>query len=536
MRFEHARSWRIQNIFGGVALAAGLLLAPLAAARAGGTLTIAMTAGDLPIDIGQPDQGAEGSRFVGYNLYDSLSLWDLSRSDAPSDLVPGLATEWHVDPDNPRRWIYTLRQGVKWHDGCDFTADDVMWNVARVNDTKSPQFNLQQSAVTRTYFVNVASVEKTGPYGIVFNTNFVDSLFPYNFASFLLFSPCRAKQYNYDWTALTEHPSGTGPYVFDRIVQHERMEMLPNTAYWNPKRVPKQDRLVILPMPEASTRVAALLSGAANFIEAPPPDSIPRLKSAGMQIITNVYPHDWPYELNTESGPFKDIRVRRAANYAINRDDMVELLGGVATAEYATIPPNMPYYGHPMRYDFNPDKAHDLLKEAGCLPCRIKIAISTSGSGQMQPLPMNELVKSQLDAVGFEVTFDVMDWNAIITLYREGVGKHPDYDGINDSRNLQDPETTLIKIASKKFWAPAGGNWGHYYSPETEALIDQAMNTFDADSRLAVLTRLHEKLNEDAYMVFIVHDLNPRALAPSVHGFVQAQSWYQDQTPITVSP
>ena len=72
----------------------------------------------------------------------------------------------------------------------------------------------------------------------------------------------------------------------------------------------------------------------------------------------------------------------------------------------------------------------------------------------MQPLPMNELVKSQLEAVGFQVTFDTMDWNSIITLYREGVGKHPDYDGINDSRALLDPESTLIKIASKKFWAP----------------------------------------------------------------------------------
>ena len=89
-----------------------------------------MTAGDLPATTGNPDQGFEGYRFVGYNLYDSLVLWDLSGKDADkaADIKPGLATEWQVDEANPKRWIFKLRQGVKWHDGCDFTADDVVWN------------------------------------------------------------------------------------------------------------------------------------------------------------------------------------------------------------------------------------------------------------------------------------------------------------------------------------------------------------------------------------------------------------------------
>ena len=89
-----------------------------------------MTAGDLPATTGNPDQGFEGYRFVGYNLYDSLVLWDLSQdADKAADIKPGLATEWQVDEANPKRWIFKLRQGVKWHDGCDFTADDVVWNI-----------------------------------------------------------------------------------------------------------------------------------------------------------------------------------------------------------------------------------------------------------------------------------------------------------------------------------------------------------------------------------------------------------------------
>ena len=102
------------------------------AAHAESVVTVAMTAGDLPITTGTPDQGFEGFRFVGFNLYDALVGWDLSRGDKASEIVPGLATSWNIDPNNNKRWIFHLRKGVKWHAGCDFTADDVVWNFQRL--------------------------------------------------------------------------------------------------------------------------------------------------------------------------------------------------------------------------------------------------------------------------------------------------------------------------------------------------------------------------------------------------------------------
>jgi hypothetical protein len=81
---------------------AGIALAG-AGAQAAGTLVVGMTAGDLPLTTGNPDQGFEGYRFVGYNLYDSLILWDLSKADKASDLRPGLASEWGIDPNNSKR-------------------------------------------------------------------------------------------------------------------------------------------------------------------------------------------------------------------------------------------------------------------------------------------------------------------------------------------------------------------------------------------------------------------------------------------------
>jgi peptide/nickel transport system substrate-binding protein len=115
---------------------------------------------------------------------------------------------------------------------------------------------------------------------------------------------------------------------------------------------------------------------------------------------------------------------------------------------------------------------------------------------------------------------------------REGVEKH----AINVSRGSQDPFNALIRHVWTGSWSPKGANWGHYQNPEAESLVADILKEFDTAKRLAMLTRLHELMSEDAVMIFVAHDVNPRALSPKVHGFVQAQSWFQDLTPVTVTP
>ena len=87
-----------------------------------------------------------------------------------------------------------------------------------------------------------------------------------------------------------------------------------------------------------------------------------------MQIVTNTYPHNWPYILNFVNGPFTDLRVRQAANYAINREDVVELVGGLATPEYAEVPPSLPYYGHPVIYKFDVGQGPQPAERGGVPP------------------------------------------------------------------------------------------------------------------------------------------------------------------------
>ncbi len=154
----------------------------------------------------------------------------------------------------------------------------------------------------------------------------------------------------------------------------------------------------------------------------------------------------------------------------------------------------------------------------------------------MQPLPMNELVKSNMEEAGFQVTLQTMDWNALLDIGRAGVEKFPDIHGINISRQTQDPFNALVRHVWTGAWSPQGSNWGHYGTPEMDKLVTEVMAEFDPVKRNALLTKMHELMSEEAALLFVAHDINPRAMSPKVKGFVQAQNWFQDLTPVTVDP
>src|SRR5258708_34376702 len=113
-----------------------------------------------------------------------------------------------------------------------------------------------------------------------------------------------------------------------------------------------------------------------------------------------------------------------------------------------------------------------------------------------------------------------MDWTSLLVVFGGGVDKYPNYDGISFSRGLLDPVSAIIKLVGKAYWAPAGSNWGHYENPESEALINQIFNEFDEEKRLALLTQLHELEGREAVLIFVGHDLNPRAISPQLQSFV----------------
>jgi peptide/nickel transport system substrate-binding protein len=322
----------------------------------------------------------------------------------------------------------------------------------------------------------------------------------------------------------------------------ERAEMVPNTAYWDKTRVPKLDKLVLVPLPDANARVAALRSGQVDWIEAPSPDAVASLRKAGFAITTNSYPHNWTWHLSRiEGSPWNDIRVRKAVNLAIDREGLKELLGGLAVPATGFLPPGDPWFGTPsFRLTYDPEAARKLLAEAGyspAKPLRATIAISASGSGQMQPLPMNEFIQQNLAEVGVRIDYQVVEWNTLINMWR--VGAKADMSrgvsGINYSYSLQDPYSALIRHLKCDLTAPAGTNWGYYCDPAMDKLLDEVRVTFDPAQQAKVLRTIHEKVVDDALFIMITHDVNPRAMSPRVKGFVQAQSWNQSLTPVFIA-
>jgi peptide/nickel transport system substrate-binding protein len=532
---------RTAVIVGSIGLA--ILMGAVAPAAGQGTLRIGMTAADVPLTTGQPDQGFEGYRFAGYTIYDALANWDLSSSTKASGLVPGLATSWTVDPADQKKWIIKLRQGVKFHDGSPFNADAVIWNCDKVFNDKSPQYDTKQVAQVAARIPSLESYRKIDEYTVEYRTKVVNGLFPYELSYMFFSSPAQFEAVGKDWAAFAVKPSGTGPFKVAAYVPREKLELVRNDGYWDKARVPKLDRVLLLPMPEASTRTAALLSGQVDWIEVPAPDAIEKLKSAGMAIVLNTYPHNWGWQLSMIDGsPWLDIRVRKAANLAIDREALKTLLNGTMEVAKGHVQPTHPWFGTPsfdIRYD--PAEAKRLLAEAGYgpnKPVRARIAISTSGSGQMQPLAMNEFIQQQLKEVGIDIDFEVYEWNVLTNVSRL-TADAPEMtarkiSGINVSRGFGDPYLGFARLFDSAYGPPRGGNWGKLKDDVLDQYLEKSIASFDPAEQAALTRQAHTRMVDQAYWVWVAHDLNPRAMSPKVQGFVQAQSWFQDLTPVSM--
>jgi len=521
------------------------------------TLTIGMTAADIPRTSGQPDQGFEGNRFTGIPMYDALTHWDLSSETDPSVVIPGLATSWEVNPDDPTRWIFTLREGVTFHDGAPFDAAAVVWNVEKVLNQEAMHFAPDQVGATTSRMPTLRSASAIDDYTVELVTSQPDAFLPLNMTMLFMASPAHW-QALYDavdpaitdageraaaaWTAFAADPSGTGPFMGDLLVPRERFEMVRNPNYWDPARTPTIDRVVLVPLPDANARTAALLSGQVDWIEAPAPDAIPRIQADGGVIYANPQPHVWPWQFSfAEGSPWLDRRVRHAANLCVNREELQILLGGYMGIPQGTVNEGHPWWGDPsfeIRYD--PDAARALMEEAGFgpdNPLAVTVQTSASGSGQMQPVTMNEYIQQGLSDCFFDVTLDVIEWNTLFTNWRQGALSEGSRgaDAINVTFATMDPFFAMVRFVSTETFPPVSNNWGYFGNDEFDALIAEARTSFDGAARDAALARLHARVVEEAPFLWVANDVGPRAMSPAVGNVVQPKSWFIDIAPMTKS-
>ena len=523
-----------------------LLAAPLALALHTGlhAETVArygISLADIPLTTGQPDKGAGAYQFTGHTIYDPLVAWEANIDSRPGKLIPGLASAWKIDPKDSKKWLFTLRRGALFHDGSEFKADAVVWNLDKVLNDKSPQFDAKQAAQVKPRIPSIASYRKVDDYTVEITTKEVDALFAYQLPWLLMGSPAQWEKLGHDWNKVASAPSGTGPFKLEKLVPRERAELVKNAGYWDKNRLAKTDRIILIPIPDALTRSNALLNGQVDLIETPPPDVLPQLTGAGFKLVKNVTPHVWPYHFSTQPGsPWTDIRVRKAANLAIDRDGIVKLMNGLATPALGQLDKSSPWFGKPtfkLGHDVAAAKA--LMTQAGyspAKPLKAKIIIAQGGTGQMLSLPMNEYIQQSLAEIGISLEFEVVELENLYLHWRSGakadMNAGKGITGINLGYVTADPFYALTRFADSRYIAPNGVNWGGYKNPKVDAMLDQIRTSFDPKVQDGLLAQVHQTMVDDALMLWVVHDVNPHVLSPKVKGFVQAQHWFQDLTTI----
>src|SRR5262249_8447741 len=197
-----------------------------------------------------------------YPDVDGLVPRDRSRAYRLAGLKLGLAASYEQAADDKRTWIFHLRHGVKFHDGTDFNADAVIWNLDRYFKNDSPQFEAPSSAMSRARVPLMASYKKVDDFTVAIKTTTAASYFPYMAVCLLFTSPASFEKAGRDWAKVAVLPAaGTGPFRITKMVPRERVELARYDGYWDAAKKAKVDNIVLMPIPESNARLAALRSG-----------------------------------------------------------------------------------------------------------------------------------------------------------------------------------------------------------------------------------------------------------------------------------
>ena len=356
------------------------------------------------IDSGDPQKSSSVQTWNPLvNIYDPL----IAR-DAQMQLKPGLALSWRMV--QPTVWEFTLRRGVRFHDGEPFNADAVKFTLNRIVDpqTKSPLAGL---------FRSITAVTVVDNYTVRITTNAPAPFLPRVIAYQLFILPPGYVRKNGD-LGLARHPVGTGPYRFVAWVKDDHLEMEANPNYWGGR--PKIDRVIVRAVPNEATRLADLLSGDAQLINLVPPEEfgpIQRSSRAKLVSATSVSLYYILFNLVNvpASKPLADKRVRQALNYAVDRKTLIDTIMRGVGDQFATFCTSVAFGCDPSitPYSYDPDRARALLKDAGYAN-GFDMTIATSSGGYPADRDLTLAVADQLGRVGVRVQVVVGDLGLIL--------------------------------------------------------------------------------------------------------------------------
>ena len=524
---------------GATALALAAMAGATAAAeepKRGGTLIIGL---DSEADF-LDNQAAGGwvTWRVNKNMFDALFTEDLTTdAEAVPEIIPELVESYDVSDDG-LVWTLKLREGVKFHDGTDFDAEAVEWNIRRMWDEDSEQFSAKANGCTAFSWQTLESMEVTGshtiklimskPYG-----EFLGKQVDGGCGNVSLMSPDNWAKHGND--NIGEHPVGTGPYRFVERVRGEKIVMERFEDYWGADsgderfHAPYVDRLIFVPYTDAASRVAALESGEIDIAMSLPPDSVRRLENEGFTVKQGPSPHVIYFNLNMREPCMDDANYRKAIQFAIDREGIArDLLRETALPAYGfVVPGNASFDPDYKPYPYDPEKAKALLEASSCPDGGPEMTwlIPTGGSGNITPVPIAEYVQRNLQEVGFDVQLETYEWQTYLSFWWRGMKEGQSAYWM--SWGMTTPIWVEV-VAHSKWFAPNGSNVGWYENEEVDALLDEALSELDDERRYALYKEAHDIVMEDAAIVPIVHDSTPYVMQDYVKGYVHAAQNWQD--------
>ncbi|TMV80127.1 ABC transporter substrate-binding protein, partial [Thioclava sp. BHET1] len=321
----------------------------------------------------------------------------------------------------------------------------------------------------------------------------------------MIVSPAAIKKHGKD---IGRNPVGTGAYKFKEWQSNERVIVEAFDGYWDGK--PGLKAVIFRPITDPNTRVAEMLSGGIDLMVEVPPTALSQFKPPQYNLEEASGPHVWFLILNCQDGPFKDKRVRQAANYAINKSAICnDVLEGTAVVAAGPTPPAFGWaYNSDLKpYPYDPDKAKSLLKEAGVAAPELTFYVTQGGSGMLDPVAMGTAIQADLQAVGFKVKIETFEWNTFLGKVNPGLdakGQHVDMAEMAWMTN--DPDTLpFLTLRTAAFPDKGGFNSGYYSNAEVDKLLDEARTSTDQAKRAALYKKMQVIVHDDAPWVFVAN-------------------------------
>ena len=453
------------------------------------------------------------------NMYDGLVRY----KDGTLEVEPSLATDWTISEDGTV-YTFTLRDGVTFHDGSAFDAEAVKFNFDRMLDESHPYSDTGPFPLA-FFFSSVQNVDVIDPLTVSFTLNAPYAPFLSNLAypTGLIVSPAAVMEYGADFG---RNPSGTGAFKFVEWRSNEAVVVEANPDYWG--GAPKLETVVFRPITDANTRTAEMLAGGIDLMVEVPPVALSEFQGDAYTVYEQAGPHVWFLILNAKEGPFADVRVRQAANYAINKEAIVnDVLEGTAEVAAGPTPPAFAWAYNPdlEPYPYDPDRARELLAEAGAEGAELTFYVTEGGSGMLDPVAMGTAIQADLEAVGLNVTIETYEWNTFLGNVNPGLEGKADMAEMAWMTN--DPDTLPFLALRTEAWPENGGfNSGYYSNPEVDALLDAARVETNQEERARLYREMQVIVQEDAPWVFVANWKQNAVTSDRVEGFALQPSFF----------